>query len=83
MASGANNALREVGGALGIAVMSSIFAAQGGYETPQTFVDGLRPALAVGAAVVALAGAAALAIPRRTPTPTPTRETPTLRKVPA
>ncbi|MFJ7049245.1 MFS transporter [Streptomyces sp. JV178] len=85
MASGANNALREVGGALGIAVMSSIFAAQGGYETPQTFVDGLRPALAVGAAVVALAGAAALAIPRRTPTPTPTGQTPTPtpRKVPA
>jgi EmrB/QacA subfamily drug resistance transporter len=85
MASGANNALREVGGALGIAVMSSIFAAQGGYETPQTFVDGLRPALAVGAAVVALAGAAALAIPRRTLTPTPTSETPapTPGKVPA
>ncbi|MEU6803074.1 MFS transporter [Streptomyces neyagawaensis] len=85
IASGANNALREVGGALGIAVMSSIFAAQGGYETPQTFVTGLRPALTVGAAVVALAAAAALAIPRHTPTPPPTRETPTPtpRKVPA
>ena len=33
IASGANNALREVGGALGIAVMASIFSAQGGYET--------------------------------------------------
>ncbi|MFJ9814043.1 DHA2 family efflux MFS transporter permease subunit [Streptomyces sp. NPDC101151] len=68
IASGANNALREVGGALGIAVMSSIFAAQGGYESAQAFVDGLRPALVVGAAVVALAGAATLLIPagRRT-----------------
>ncbi|PZH18110.1 MFS transporter, partial [Streptomyces sp. NTH33] len=68
IASGANNALREVGGALGIAVMSSIFMAQGGYETAQRFVDGLRPALVVGAAVVALAGVAALLIPtlRRT-----------------
>ncbi|MGW3494168.1 DHA2 family efflux MFS transporter permease subunit [Streptomyces sp. NPDC001020] len=65
IASGANNALREVGGALGIAVMSSIFAAQGGYESAQRFVDGLRPALAVGAAVVALAGVAALLIPAR------------------
>ncbi|MFE2045024.1 MFS transporter [Streptomyces sp. NPDC059477] len=65
IASGANNALREVGGALGIAIMSSIFAAQGGYESAQSFVDGLRPALVVGAALVALAGAAALVIPSR------------------
>ncbi|MGW1612005.1 MFS transporter [Streptomyces sp. NPDC002285] len=65
IASGANNALREVGGALGIAVMASIFSAQGGYETGQTFVDGLRPALVTGAAVVALAGVAALLIPGR------------------
>ena len=65
IASGANNALREVGGALGIAVMGSIFAAQGGYETGQTFVDGLRPALVTGAAVVALAGIAALFVPGR------------------
>jgi len=54
-----------VGGALGIAVMASIFAAQGGYESAQTFVDGLRPAVAVGAAVVALGGVAALLIPGR------------------
>ncbi|MFE2264283.1 DHA2 family efflux MFS transporter permease subunit [Streptomyces griseosporeus] len=65
IASGANNALREVGGALGIAIMSSIFSAQGGYESGQAFVDGLRPALVTGAGVVALAGAAALVIPRR------------------
>ncbi|MER6851368.1 MFS transporter [Streptomyces flaveolus] len=65
IASGANNALREVGGALGIAVMASIFAAQGGYESGQSFVDGLRPAVAVGAGVVALGGVAALLIPAR------------------
>ncbi|QKW25442.1 DHA2 family efflux MFS transporter permease subunit [Streptomyces similanensis] len=65
IASGANNALREVGGALGIAVMSSIFSAQGGYESARSFVDGLRPALVVGAAMVALAAVAALLIPRR------------------
>ncbi|MER6344533.1 DHA2 family efflux MFS transporter permease subunit [Streptomyces sp. NPDC001595] len=69
IASGANNALREVGGALGIAIMSSVFAAQGGYESAQTFVDGLRPALVVGAAVVGLAALAALAIPRLRTTP--------------
>ncbi|GGK94450.1 MFS transporter [Streptomyces flaveus] len=65
IASGTNNALREVGGALGIAVMASIFSAQGGYETGQTFVDGLRPALWVGASAVAVAGVAALLIPAR------------------
>ncbi|ALV34150.1 DHA2 family efflux MFS transporter permease subunit [Streptomyces sp. CdTB01] len=71
IASGANNALREVGGALGIAIMSSIFSSQGGYDSAQTFVDGLQPALVTGAAVVAVAGAAALLIPRhRAPHPT-------------
>ncbi|KUO21173.1 MFS transporter [Streptomyces dysideae] len=65
IASGANNALREVGGALGIAIMGSIFSARGGYETGQSFVDGLRPALVTGSAVVALAGIAALLIPTR------------------
>lgn len=49
----------------GVGVMASIFSAQGGYETGQTFVDGLRPALVTGAAVVALAGVAALLIPGR------------------
>ncbi|MET9495385.1 MFS transporter [Streptomyces sp. NPDC006552] len=68
IASGSNNALREVGGALGIAVMSSIFAAQGAYDSAQHFVDGIRPALWVGAAAVAVAGAATLCIPRRTTT---------------
>ncbi|WP_428935199.1 DHA2 family efflux MFS transporter permease subunit [Streptomyces sp. ACT015] len=63
IASGANNALREVGGALGIAVMASIFAARGGYESGQAFVDGLKPALVTGSAVVAVAALAALLIP--------------------
>ncbi|WP_409236917.1 DHA2 family efflux MFS transporter permease subunit [Streptomyces sp. PA5.6] len=65
IASGANNALREVGGALGIAVMSSIFSAQGGYDSGWDFVNGLEPALWVGSAVVALAAVAALCIPSR------------------
>ncbi|MFI7383219.1 DHA2 family efflux MFS transporter permease subunit [Streptomyces sp. NPDC049813] len=68
IASGSNNALREVGGALGIAVMSSIFAAHGAYDSAQHFVDGIQPALWVGAAAVAVAGVATLFIPRRTPT---------------
>ncbi|CAL9469762.1 MFS transporter [Streptomyces sp. Tu 3180] len=67
VASGANNALREVGGALGVAVMASIFSAQGGYESARSFVDGMRPALITGSAAVALAGVAALLIPARRP----------------
>ncbi|MEU6156766.1 DHA2 family efflux MFS transporter permease subunit [Streptomyces sp. NPDC047130] len=63
VASGANNALREVGGALGVAVMSSVFSAAGGLGSGADFVAGLRPALVVGAVTVALAGAAALALP--------------------
>ena len=63
-ASGANNAIRELGGVFGVAVMASIFTAYGGYETPETFSDGLAAAGWVGAAVVAVGALAALAIPR-------------------
>ncbi|MFF3555760.1 MFS transporter [Streptomyces tsukubensis] len=65
MASGANNALREVGGALGIAALGAVFAARGGYGSPQMFADGTVPALWIGAAAVAVAAAAALLIPGR------------------
>ena len=51
-ASGTNNAIREVGGVFGVAVMSTIFSGAGGFASPQAFVDGFRPALWVGAAVV-------------------------------
>jgi MFS family permease len=64
-ASGANNAIREVGGVLGVAVLASIFASQGGYATPETFVDGLVPALWVGAVVVAAGAVVSLLIPRK------------------
>lgn len=64
-ASGANNAIREVGGVFGVAVLASIFTNQGGYTSPQAFVDGLVPATLVGAAVVAVGAVAAFAIPRR------------------
>ena len=47
-ASGANNAIREVGGVFGVAVLASIFTGAGGYASPQAFVNGLIPALWVG-----------------------------------
>jgi len=64
-ASGATNAIREIGGVLGIAVLAAVFANKGGYETPTAFVAGFTPALVIGAATVALGAAAALMIPRR------------------
>ncbi|MEV7544440.1 DHA2 family efflux MFS transporter permease subunit [Streptomyces sp. NPDC089915] len=67
-ASGTNNALREVGGALGVAVLASVFSAHGGYRTPQTFTDGTVPALWIGAAAIALAAALTLLLPRRAKT---------------
>lgn len=42
-----------------------MFAAKGGYTSPQAFVDGLIPAVWVGAAFVGLGAIAALAIPSR------------------
>jgi nitrate/nitrite transporter NarK len=62
-ASGANNAIRELGGVFGVAVLAAVFSAHGGYESGQAFVDGLRPALWVGAAVLAAGAVAALMVP--------------------
>ena len=62
-ASGANNAIRELGGVLGVAVLAAVFTGAGGFESPQAFVDGLVPALWVGAAVLTGGGLAALLIP--------------------
>jgi MFS family permease len=61
-ASGANNAIRELGGVFGVAVLASVFSTYGSYATGQTFVDGLVPAMRVGAVVVAIGAVAALAL---------------------
>ena len=62
-ASGAANAIRELGGVFGVAVLASIFAHYGGYLSGQDFVDGLRPAVWVGAAVVGFGAVAAFLVP--------------------
>jgi MFS family permease len=64
-ASGATNAIRELGGVLGVAVLASVFSAHGSYGSPQAFVDGLTAAVPVGAAVLALGAVAALFVPGR------------------
>jgi MFS family permease len=64
-ASGANNAIRELGGVFGVAVLASIFSHYGGYQSSASFVHGVTPALYVGAAIVAIGAVAALFILRR------------------
>ena len=67
-ASGANNAIRELGGVFGVAVLAAVFAAKGGYGSGQQFVDGMNPAVMIGAALVAVGAIAAFAI-KRSPQP--------------
>jgi EmrB/QacA subfamily drug resistance transporter len=68
-ASGATNAIREVGGTLGVAVLASVFAANGSYASPAAFTDGMTSAAWVGAAVLAAGALVALLVPgkRREP----------------
>ena len=70
IASGVNNAIRELGGVLGIAVMGAVFTANGGYGPTRTlsagrhFVDGLTPAVWAGSAVLVVAALAMFLVPR-------------------
>jgi predicted MFS family arabinose efflux permease len=64
IASGANNAIRELGGVFGVAVLGAVFSARGGYTSGTAFVTGLTSAVWVGAVVVAVAAVVALALPR-------------------
>ena len=64
-ASGVNNAVREVGGVCGVAVLASVFSTVGGYASPQLFVEGMTAALWIATAAVALAGISAILIPAR------------------
>ncbi|OIQ64245.1 multidrug resistance protein Stp [mine drainage metagenome] len=65
IASGTNNAIREIGGVFGVAVLGAVFSARGGYSSGQAFSHGLTPALWVGAVVVAAGAFVAFAIPQR------------------
>jgi EmrB/QacA subfamily drug resistance transporter len=64
-ASGAQNAIRELGGVFGVAVLASVWAHYGSYESGPSFVDGMVPALWIGASVVLVGAFAAFAIGKR------------------
>ncbi|HEX8105028.1 MAG TPA: DHA2 family efflux MFS transporter permease subunit [Solirubrobacteraceae bacterium] len=70
-ASGASNAIRELGGVLGVSVLASVFAHTGSYASPQAFADGLVPALWIGVAVLGIGALIALAIPAQAPQEAP------------
>ncbi len=62
-ASGAANAIRELGGVLGIAVLATVFTSHGSYLSPEAYVNGLVPALWVGAVVLAAGALIAAVLP--------------------
>jgi len=71
-ASGTNSTFREIGVALGVAVLTAVFTGSGGTLTPTGYVDAAVPAVMVGAGVLAVAAVIALALPSgRRPAPAP------------
>jgi EmrB/QacA subfamily drug resistance transporter len=62
-ASGATNAIRELGGVLGVAVLATVFTSHGSYASPQDFVNGLVPAMWAGTAVLGGGALIAAAFP--------------------
>ena len=67
-ASGTNSTVREVGVALGIAVLTAVFVGAGGQLLPTEYVDAAIPAITVGGVVLLLSAALSLLLPSgRTP----------------
>ena len=64
-ASGANNAIRELGGVFGVAVLAAVFSHVGGYQTPESFTHGMTIAVYIGGALVAIGAIAASLIKGR------------------
>jgi len=62
-ASGTNSTLREIGVALGIAVLTAVFTGAGGQLTPTAYVSAAIPAVLVGAFVLAATAIIALFLP--------------------
>lgn len=62
-ASGTNSTLREIGVALGIAVLTAVFTGSGGQLTPTGYVNAAIPAVVAGAAVLAATALIALFLP--------------------
>jgi EmrB/QacA subfamily drug resistance transporter len=64
LASGVGSTLQNIGGVVGVATVTAVFAGAGSYLTPAGFVHGLRPALIALAILAALGAAAGHAVRR-------------------
>lgn len=64
-ASGAITMLRILGGVFGIAILTAVFAAKGGFVSARDFADGFKPALFVGAGISFAGMLAGLGMPGR------------------
>jgi EmrB/QacA subfamily drug resistance transporter len=62
-ASGTNSTVREIGVALGIAVLTAVFTGAGGEFTPTGYSDAASPAIFVGASLLVVAAIAATFLP--------------------
>jgi EmrB/QacA subfamily drug resistance transporter len=63
-ASGAYNAIRELGGVFGVGILGAVFQHVATLPTPSSFIDGFHTAVFAGAAVVGLGTLAGLFLPR-------------------
>jgi EmrB/QacA subfamily drug resistance transporter len=61
-ASGVQNTLQRFGGVFGIAIVTAVFAANGGLTSPAAVTSGFRPALVVSAGLSLLGSLAAVAV---------------------
>ncbi len=64
-ASGTFNMLRQLGAAFGVAILSAVFTAIGGFGSAQVFSTGFASAIGVSAALSLIGALAALALPTR------------------
>jgi hypothetical protein len=64
-AAGANSMMRELGGVFGVAVAAAVFAGAGSFASPDAFLDGFAPAVAVLAGFSLVGAIVALALPGR------------------
>ncbi|WP_082097186.1 DHA2 family efflux MFS transporter permease subunit [Demequina silvatica] len=64
-ASGTNATVREIGVALGIAVLTAVFTGMGGELTPTGYTDAAQTAVLWGAAILAVTTAVATLLPSR------------------
>jgi EmrB/QacA subfamily drug resistance transporter len=65
VATGVNRSVTQLGAVFGVAVAGAVFAANGGYATPATFVDGFSAAIVAAAVVAAAVLVPALLTPSR------------------